>query len=125
MNGKNAKHIRRTHQNRIKIWIRSFQSHRKSFKTGKITQKTFTKLQSTISNAPKCCQNVKNTKKLKRYRSNVPKAAYFSKNHAKSKIVRMKFLWIFTEFIILRIVLKCFERFQESIRFKCNQFSGF
>ena len=81
MNGKNAKHIRRTHQNRIKIWIRSFQNHRNSLKTGKISENTSTKFQSTISNAPKRGQNVKNTKKSKRYMSNAPKAAYFSKNH--------------------------------------------
>ena len=65
MNGKNAKHIRRTHQNRIKIWIRSFQNHRNSFKTGKISENTSTQFQSTISNAPKRGQNVKNTKNRK------------------------------------------------------------
>ena len=81
MNGKNAKHIRRTHQNRIKIWIRSFQNHRNSFKTGKISENTSTKFQSTISNAPKRGQNIKNTKKSKRYMSNAPQALYFSKNH--------------------------------------------
>ena len=81
MNGKNAKHTRRTHQNLVKISIKSFQNHRNSFKTRKITEKTSTKFQSTISNAPNCGQNVKNTKKSKRYTSNVPKASYFSKNH--------------------------------------------
>ena len=50
-------------------------------KSGKITEKILTKFQSTISNAPKRGQNMKNTKKSKRYMSNAPKAAYFSKNH--------------------------------------------
>ena len=81
MYGKNAKHTPRTHQNSAKILIRSAQRHRNSLKTGKISEKTSTKFQSTISNAPKRGQNVKNTKKSKRYMSNAPKAAYFSKNH--------------------------------------------
>ena len=90
MNGKNAKHTWRTHQNRVKIWIRSFQNHRNSSKTRKITEETSTKFQSTISSDPNCGQDVKNTKKSKRYISNVPKAAYFSKNHVLEprKIVR-------------------------------------
>ena len=81
MNGKNAKHIRRTHQNRVKFWIRLFQNHRNSLKTEKISEKTSTKFQSTISNAPKRGQNVQNTKKSKSYMGNIPRAAYFSKNH--------------------------------------------
>ena len=81
MNGKNSIHIWKTHQNRVKIWIRSFQNHRNSLKTEKISEKTSTKFQSTISNASKRCQNVKNTKNSKRYISNSPKASYFSKNH--------------------------------------------
>ena len=81
MYGKNAKHTPRTHQNSAKILTRSVQRHRNSLKTGKISEKTSTKFQSTISNAPKRDQNVKNTKKSKRYMNNAPKAAYFSKNH--------------------------------------------
>ena len=81
MNGKSAKHTRRTHQNHVKISIRSFQNHRNSSKTRKITEETSTKFQSTISSDPNCGQDVKNTKKSKRYISNAPKAAYLSKNH--------------------------------------------
>ena len=51
----------------------------KLIKTEKISEKTSTKFQSTISNVPNLDQNVKNTVKSKRYISNVPKAAYFSK----------------------------------------------
>ena len=80
LQGKNPKHIRRTHQNTIKFWIRSIQNQQKSIKSWKTIKKTSTKFQSTISNAPKHYQNMKNTEKSKRYISNAPKAAYFSKN---------------------------------------------
>ena len=49
-------------------------------KIEKITKKTSTKFQSTISNAPKLDQNVKNTEKSKRYINNAKKTAYFAKN---------------------------------------------
>ena len=76
----NPKHTRRTHQNRLNFWVRSMQNHRNSFKSWKIIEKASTKLQSTISNTPKPDQKLKNNGKSKRYISNAPKAAYFSKN---------------------------------------------
>ena len=53
--------------NYVKFWIRSIQNQRNSSKNWKITKRTSTKFQSTISNAPKLDQNVKNTEKSKRY----------------------------------------------------------
>ena len=80
LNGKNSKYTRRTHQNYIQNWFRSDQNDWNSSKTWKIHQKTSTKFPSAISNARKRDQNVKNTKKSKRYISTGPKAVYFSKN---------------------------------------------
>ena len=60
--------------------MKALKINEKSSKIRKITEKILTKFQSTISNAPKRGQNMKNTKKSKRYMSNAPKAAYLPKN---------------------------------------------
>ena len=67
--------------------LKSVSDHSKISETRSKPEKSMKKYQrnskvlSTISNAQKHCQNVKNTKKPKKYMSNDPKAAYFSKNH--------------------------------------------
>ena len=80
LHSKNPKHTKRTHQNIVKLWPKSIQNHRNSSKSSKIITKTSTKFESAISNAPKPDQNVKNTKKSKRYINNDPKTTYFPKN---------------------------------------------
>ena len=55
MNGKNAKHIRRTHQNHVKICIRSFQNHRKSFKNHKIDYIWSELIPGSVQNISKRC----------------------------------------------------------------------
>ena len=57
-----------------------YENRRKSFKTRKIIKKESAKFQSTISNAPKRDQNLKNTQKSQRHSSNAPKTMHFSKN---------------------------------------------
>ena len=62
---KNPKHIKRTHQKRVKFWIRSIQNQRNSSKIEKSFLKTSTKFQSIISNVSKPYQNWKTLKNRK------------------------------------------------------------